>query len=148
MNTMTDAPVLIVKRILEASPERVFDAWMVHEQFQAWIGPEGVTCQVPVFEPRVGGRYKIIMNMSDGSTIPVIGTFKTMDRPKDFSMTWKWESGEDDSLVTVSLRDLGGKTELTLRHDGLQTAENCAAHERGWNGTLNKLGRLLTGASA
>jgi uncharacterized protein YndB with AHSA1/START domain len=102
---------------------------------------------VPLFEPRVGGRYRIVMHMSDGSTIPVVGTFKTLDRPKGFSMTWKWESGADDSLVTVSLRDLGGKTELTLRHDGLQTVQNCNAHEKGWNGTLNKLGRLLTEAN-
>lgn len=148
MNTMTDAPVLIVKRTFDASPARVFDAWLTHEQFQSWIGPEGVTCEVPVFEPRVGGRYRIVMKMSDGSTLPVVGVFKTLDRPKGFSMTWKWENGEHDSLVTVSLRDLGGKTELTLRHDGLQTDENCNAHERGWNGTLNKLGRLLAGANA
>lgn len=147
MTTVTDDAVLIVKRTFDASPARVFDAWLEHEQFQSWIGPEGVTCEVPLFEPRVGGRYKIVMNMSDGSKIPVVGVFKTLDRPKGFSMTWKWESGNDDSLVAVSLRDVGGKTELTLRHDGLQTAENCAAHERGWNGTLNKLGRLLTGAN-
>ena len=148
MNTMTAAPVLIMKRVFDASPARVFDAWLTHEQFRQWIGPEGVTCDVPVFEPRVGGRYKIVMKMSDGSTLPVVGTFQTVDRPKGFSMTWKWESGEDDSLVTVSLHDLGGKTELILRHDGLQTAENCNAHVRRWNGTLNKLARLLAGAKS
>ncbi len=147
MNTATDAAVLIVKRMFDASPARVFDAWLEHEQFQSWIGPEGVNCDVPVFEPRVGGRYKIVMHMSDGSIIPVVGAFKSLDRPKGFSMTWKWESGDDNSLVTVTLRDVGGKTELTLRHDGLQTAENCAAHERGWNSTLNKMGRLLLGAN-
>ena len=96
----------------------------------------------------MGGRYKIVMKMSDGSTLPVVGTFKTVDRPKGFSMTWKWERGDDDSLVTVSLHDLGGKTELILRHDGLQTVENCNAHEKGWNSTLNKMERLLTGANA
>ncbi len=148
MTTATADAVLILKRTFDASPARVFDAWLEHEQFQPWIGPEGVNCDVPVFEPRVGGRYKIVMHMSDGSIIPVVGVFKSLDRPKGFSMTWKWESGEDDSLVTVSLRDLGGKTELTLRHDGLRTAENCAAHEKGWNSTLNKMGRLLSGANA
>ncbi len=49
--------------------------------------------------------------------------------------------------MTVLLRDLGGKTELTLRHDGLLTAENRDGHEKGWNSTLNKLGRLLAGAN-
>lgn len=148
MNTMTEAPVLIMKRVFDASPARVFDAWLTHEQFQAWIGPEGVTCDVPIFEPRVGGRYRVVMKMSDGRVVPVSGTFKTIDRPKSFSMTWKWDHGEHDSLLTISLRDLSGKTELTLRHDGLLTVENCNGHEKGWNGTLNKLERLLTGAKS
>lgn len=147
MTTATDDAVLIVKRVFDASPARVFDAWLVHEQFQSWIGPEGVTCEVPVFEPRVGGRYKVVMKMADGGIVPVVGRFEAMDRPRNFSMTWKWENGEHDSLVTVSLRDLGGKTELTLRHDGLQTSENRDGHGRGWNSALNKLGRHLTGAN-
>jgi uncharacterized protein YndB with AHSA1/START domain len=142
---MTDAPVLTLKRVFDASPARVFDAWMVREQFQTWIGPENATCEVPVFEPCVGGRYRILMKMSDGRIVPVAGTFKTLDRPKSLSMTWKWEHGEHDSLVTISLRDLGGKTELTLRHDGLLTAENCDAHNMGWNSALNKLERRLAG---
>ena len=47
MNTMTDAPVLEVKRLLDATPEQVFDAWMKRERWQAWIGPEGTQSDVP-----------------------------------------------------------------------------------------------------
>ena len=70
MSTTTEAPVLEIRRILDATPKRVFDAWLGHAQFQAWIGPEGVTCEVPLHEPRVGGRYRIIMHLSDGRVIP------------------------------------------------------------------------------
>jgi len=144
--TVDDKAVLIVKRMFDAPPARVFDAWMEREQFEQWIGPEGVRCEVPVYEPQVGGRYRIVMHLSDGRVIPVVGVFKSIDRPRGFSMSWKWESGEEDSLVTVALRDVGGKTELTLRHDGLQTVENRDGHEVGWNSALNKLERFVVRA--
>ena len=133
------SPTLEIKRLIDAPVQRVFDAWMQRAQWAAWIGPEGMKCEVPEMEPRVGGRYRIIMNMSDGSTLPVIGTFQTIDAPHLFAFTWKWEGGEHDSLVTISLRDVGGKTELTLRHDGLLTAENVEGHGKGWSSALNKL---------
>ena len=58
---------------VEAPPARVFDAWLTGEEWQAWIGPEGAHCEVPLFEPRVGGRYRMIMRMSGGRVIPVAG---------------------------------------------------------------------------
>ncbi len=143
MNTMTAAPVLEIKRVLDASPQRVFDAWMTREEWEAWIGPEGVKCQVPEMEPRIGGRYKIIMTMSDGRTMPVVGTFKTIEAPNRVAFTWKMESGDDDSLVTISLRAIGDKTELTLRHEGLRTKENVEGHGKGWNSALNKLEKFV-----
>jgi len=139
MTTTTAAPVLEIKRILDATPARVFDAWLNHEQFQAWIGPEGVTCEVPLHEPRIGGRYRIIMHLFDGRVIPVAGVFKAIDPPTRLSFTWGWENEARQTLVTVTLRDLGGRTELTLRHDGLPTAEDRDGHGRGWNSALNKL---------
>lgn len=143
MNTMTDSPVLEIKRIIDAEPERVFDAWMKGERWQAWIGPEGTNSDVTEFEPKVGGRYRVLMRMSDGREIGVTGVFKTIDRPKSFAMTWKWEFGEHDSLVMLSFRAVGNKTELTLRHDGLLTPDNVDGHSKGWNSALNKLEMFL-----
>ena len=48
MTTTTVNPVLEIKRLFDAPPERIFDAWLVREEWQAWIGPEGTQCEVPV----------------------------------------------------------------------------------------------------
>ena len=141
--TTLAAPVLEIKRLLNASPQRVFDAWMEREEWQSWIGPEGCQCDVTEFEPRVGGRYRILMRLTDGRELPVVGTFRTIEKPHRIAMSWKWELGSDDSVVTIILREVGGKTELTLRHEDLQTQENCDAHGTGWNGALNKLETYL-----
>jgi uncharacterized protein YndB with AHSA1/START domain len=141
----SDITVLEITRVFDAPPSAVFDAWTVREQWQSWIGPEGIDCEVPLLEPRVGGRYKVIMRLTDGRVVPVVGTFKTVDRPTRLAFTWQWE-GEGDqanTLVTLTLRDLGGKTELTLRHEGLRTVENRDGHGKGWNSAMNKLAAFL-----
>jgi uncharacterized protein YndB with AHSA1/START domain len=146
MSTAFENPVLEVVRLLDASAERVFAAWMNRDEWGAWIGPEGCKCDITLFEPRVGGQYRLLMNLSDGRTIPVIGEFKAIEAPNRFAFTWDSKLGDGASLVSVSLRDAGGgKTELTLRQESLPTREMREAHSRGWNSALNKLARHVKG---
>ncbi len=140
MNAVADDATLEITRLFDAPPARVFDAWLHREQWQAWIGPEGMDCDVPVLDPRVGGQYRIIMRLSDGQVIPVGGVFKTIEPGRSLVFTWGWENDPTrQSLVTLTFRDKAGKTELTLRQEGLGSAENRDNHGRGWNSTLNKL---------
>jgi uncharacterized protein YndB with AHSA1/START domain len=83
-------PVLEILRLFDAPPNIVFDAWLEREQWQAWIGPEGCQCEVPLLEPKIGGRYRIQMHLSDGREIPVEGVFKIIDRPNRLAFTWGW----------------------------------------------------------
>jgi uncharacterized protein YndB with AHSA1/START domain len=145
MNDTITEPVLKIVRIFEAPPQRVFDAWLVGEEWGAWIGPEGGHSDIVIFEPRVGGRYRLVMHLASRD-IPVEGVFKSIQRPKFFSFTWGWAlGGHGDTLVSVTLRDLGGRTELTLIHEGLPTAEDREGHGKGWNSTLNKLALYVKG---
>jgi uncharacterized protein YndB with AHSA1/START domain len=139
MTTTAENTVLVLTRIFDAPPARIFAAWLDREEWQAWIGPEGVNCEVPLLEPRVGGRYRLIMHLSDGRVIPIAGVFKAIDAPKSFAFTWGREGEARETLVTITLRDLGGKTELTLRHEGLDTIANRDDHGKGWTSALNKL---------
>lgn len=147
MSVGTDETVLLITRLFDAPRERVFDAWMERDEWESWIGPEGVNCELPVMEPKVGGRYRLLMDLADGQTIKVIGVYRVIERPSKIVFTWGPEDKpETTSNVTLTFRDAGnGKTELTLRHDGLQTADNRDAHGRGWNSALNKLARYVRG---
>ena len=141
---LNPADALRIVRVIPGPITKVFDAWLVREEWQAWIGPEGMQCEVPEMEPRVGGRYRILMRMSDGRTLPVAGVFKAIERPTRVAFTWGWESDPDrQSLVTVTLAPTAGGTELTLRQEGLGTVQNRDDHGRGWGSALNKLERYL-----
>jgi hypothetical protein len=50
--------------------------------------------------------------------------------------------------VTVGLRELNGRTELTLRQEGLPTAADRESHRKGWNSALNKLKAYLAAQQA
>jgi uncharacterized protein YndB with AHSA1/START domain len=140
-----DVGTLVLTRILDAPPARVFDAWLNREEWQAWIGPEGVRCEVPLLEPRVGGRYRVTMHLAGGQTIPVAGVFKIIDRPHTLAMTWGMEGDPSrQSLLTITFKKLQQSTELTLRQEGLGSASNRDDHGKGWNSALNKLVVYLT----
>ena len=82
--------------------------------------------------------------MPDGGRIAVAGIFKAIDRPRSLSFTWGAEGDPTrQSLITLTFNDLGTKTELILRQEGLGSASNRDAHVRGWNSALNKLDRYL-----
>jgi uncharacterized protein YndB with AHSA1/START domain len=135
-----DEGTLVLTRILDAPPARVFGAWLNREEWQAWIGPEGVRCEVPLLEPRVGGRYRVTMYSAGGQTIRVAGIFKIIDRPQTLAMTWGIEGDPArQSLLTITFKKRGQSTELTLRQEGLGSASNRDDHGKGWNSAINKL---------
>ena len=144
MSLIEDDTTLVMTRTFAAAPEAVFDAWMVRDEWQAWVGPEGLNCEVPQMEPRVGGAYRIIMRRTDGQTMPVAGVFKLIERPTHFAFTWGWENDPGrQSLITITLKAVPGGTEMTFRQEGLGTSENRDNHERGWSSAFNKLAAYL-----
>ena len=139
---MSPDATLEIKRLFDATPAEIFESWLDRDEWQSWIGPEGVNCDVPLFEAKVGGRYRLLMHLPNGDTMIVVGVFKSIEKDRRFSFTWGAENSDQHSLVTVSLRAVGDRTELTLRHEGLP-AEVRDGHADGWNSALNKLERHL-----
>lgn len=139
-----DETVLLMERIFDASPEDVFDAWLTQERWNAWIGPEGMACEVTELEPQVGGRYHIDMRAPDGSLIPASGVFEVIDRPRTLRFTWGWHGDPSkQSRITLRFTEANGKTLFTLRQEGLGSVANRDGHERGWSSAFAKLDRYL-----
>jgi uncharacterized protein YndB with AHSA1/START domain len=143
-----DETTLELRREFAASPAAVFDAWMSREEWAAWIGPDGMKCEVPTLEPRVGGRYEITMHLGNGQVIPVSGVFKIIERPQRLVFSWGWNGDPArQSLVTLEFHARGARTELVLRQEGLGPIANRDDHGKGWSGALNKLERHLASPS-
>jgi uncharacterized protein YndB with AHSA1/START domain len=142
--TMAEGESLRLTRVFDAPRPLVFRAWTEAEQMRRWFCPHdhwGVEVEI---DPRVGGAYRIAMRDTDsGRDHVAYGTFREVRAPERLVFTWQWEAGAPQTLVTVEFRDLGGKTEVTLTHEALPTAEQRAKHEHGWSGCLARLAKVL-----
>ncbi len=63
------AAAVVVRRMITASPEELFDAWLDAEALGIWMRPTGIRHTSAKTEPRVGGSYEIIMQ-GDEKTYP------------------------------------------------------------------------------
>jgi uncharacterized protein YndB with AHSA1/START domain len=132
-------------RTFPTTPGRLFDAWMIRENWQQWIGPEGIPCTVVEMNPVVGGTYLLHMMPPGMRLIRVAGTYKILDRPDHIEFTWESADGSTWSYVSLTFRSVDEGTEMTLHHHGLGTPENCESHGEGWQSAFNKLERYASG---
>ena len=112
MTTAVATPIkLELSRHFDAPPQQVFDAWL-SKDLGDFVGPPGVKGEVVLIEPKVGGRYRIVMHLPDGKTLAVGGVYREIARPARLVMSWKWEHEEQDTLITLTFRAAGKGTDL------------------------------------
>jgi uncharacterized protein YndB with AHSA1/START domain len=133
---------LEITRRFEAPPERVFDAWL-SKSWGNWIGPRDIKGEVTVMEPRVGGRYRIVMHRADNTTLAVEGVYRAIERPTKLVFTWTWDDGKVDTLVTLTFRAAGHGTLMTIHHEGFADIDRRDRHNQGWNSSFDKLAEHL-----
>ena len=78
---------VIVRRMIAATPEDLFDAWLDPEALGIWMRPEGIRHTRAKLDARVGGSYEIIMQ-GDTQTYPHHGVYQVIDRPHRLVFTW------------------------------------------------------------
>ena len=138
--------VLELTRVLPAPRERVFRALTQRADLAVWWGPMGFTTPEIELDLRVGGRYRFTMQPPDGEHFHLSGEFLEVERPRRLAYTFRWEEPAPDdreTIVTLTLDDVGGTTELALRQGAFATEERLALHRGGWTDSLDKLSALL-----
>jgi uncharacterized protein YndB with AHSA1/START domain len=135
-----------VSNIIRASRARVFAAWTEPALIKTWFGPPNrVTTSVRA-DLRIGGEYHIEMTNEDLDPRVAIasGIYTEIVPDERLSFTWlaTWAIGEE-TLVTVSLKEVPGGTEVTLQHENFRSFESMKGHEQGWMGALTNMARVI-----
>ncbi len=137
---------LNLRRIFKAPREKVFRAWTDPEELKKWWGPEGYVTLSAEVDLRVGGKYRFGMRkLPDGEIFYLTGVYREVRAPERLVYTWRWEAKPEmgETLVAVEFREVGGSTEVVLTHEFFPTATARDDHNRGWNGCLDRLAKLL-----
>jgi uncharacterized protein YndB with AHSA1/START domain len=137
---MKETVTLVVRRVIPATPERLFDAWTEPDHLTRWWGPSGVTCPLADIDLRVGGSYRIANRFASGETVYITGEFQAIERPRKLVFTWRMESSEGPSeIVTVLFEASNAGTEVSVIHERIADQSTLGGHEVGWHGCLDGL---------
>jgi uncharacterized protein YndB with AHSA1/START domain len=138
---------LEIKRVLAAPPPIVFAAFTGSIELAKWWGPEGFKVLSIDFEARVGEPYRIEMQPPEGDPFFLTGEFREVEPPRRLAYTFAWEDPDPDdveTLVGISLRDLGETTEVALQQRAFKTEARMALHRDGWTDSFDKLERIIS----
>ena len=58
------------QRLIPASRERLYRAFVEGQQLAKWWGPNGFSSTFDIFEPRAGGRWIFTLHGPDGASYP------------------------------------------------------------------------------
>ena len=87
------------------------------------------------------------MQPPDGEVFHLSGEFREVDPPDRLAYTFRWEEPDPDdqeTIVTLMLRDLGDETELVLAQGPFATEGRRALHEQGWTDSFDRLQALIS----
>ena len=136
------AATLIVRRRINATPQKLFAAWTQPTFLVRWWGPQGVACPAAEIDLRVGGSYRIANQLPDGTVIWIAGIFEVIEPPHRLRYTWKLESQSGPAeRVTVCFEAHGAATEVIVTHERIPDEATKMSHERGWTGCLDGLAK-------
>jgi uncharacterized protein YndB with AHSA1/START domain len=136
--TMSDTPTpqstatgegISITRVFDAPRALVFQAWTDPAQFAQWFG--GREAEVPLsrvkMDVRPGGEWSLTMIAGpDRSELPFGGHYREVVEPERLVFTVT-DSGDlstpEVEVVTVTLADLGDKTEASFHQGGGHLSE-------------------------
>ena len=148
-NAARAKPSLALRRKLPAPPDRCFRAWTDPEALKHWFGPRANEVVLAETDPRVGGRYRLVLRSQGGEEREVSGEFREVVANRRLVFTWAWRSTpERQSLVTVEFVPAGDATALTLRQEEFADEEARDLHRQGWTASLGKLAAFVETSSA
>ena len=146
MSTQTAVkPSLTLKRRFNASPAKVFAAWIDPQKVMRWMGPGEARAVIAECDARVGGRYRWLMRTPSGEEHDVSGVYREVVPDEKLVFTWAWKkTPERESLVTVLLKPDGDGTLLTVTHEQFFDENARDQHQHGWTGALDKMEQFLS----
>ncbi len=137
------ADALVIRKLISATREEVFDAWLDAASMRTWMCPGPILSAEAEIDARVGGKFRILMKGAD-KDFDHTGEYKIIERPSKLAFTWISEGTDrQPTLVTVELFERGKQCELVLTHERFPRIEAVERHKSGWGSIADKLAAFL-----
>lgn len=144
---------LVLTRIIDAPPEKVYSAWTDSELLKQWFAPLPWTVSAADIDVRPGGSNLIVMRSPEGNEIPNPGVYLEVVENERLvitdAYTKAWEPSEKPFMtVIVTFEKFDGKTKYTARARHWTVADR-ESHEKmgfheGWGQCADQLADLAS----
>ncbi|MCM2289396.1 MAG: SRPBCC family protein [Sulfuritalea sp.] len=143
---------LVLARIIDAAPDKLFRAWTEPELLKQWFTPRPWSVASAQTDVRPGGSSLIVMRSPDGQEFPSRGVYLDVVPNQRLvftdAYTEAWLPSEKPFMTaTLSFEGLDGKTRYTARVSHWTVADR-EAHEKmgfheGWGKATDQLAELV-----
>ena len=133
-------------RVLRATPERVYRAFLDADAKAKWLPPNGFTGKVHHLDARVGGSYKMsFTNFTSGKSHSFGGEYVELVPHERLRWTDRFDDPHlpGEMMVTVTLKKVSVGTEITIVQEGIPDVIPAEACVLGWQESLVLLGQLV-----
>jgi len=143
---LTPTGTVRLHRVLRATPERVYRAFLDPEAMVKWLPPHGFTGKVHHLHAEVGGTYRMsFTNFATGHSHAFGGTYLELVPNERIRHTDTFDAPgpPGEMQVTVSLKAVSCGTELSIVQEGLPDVIPLEACYLGWQESLALLAQLV-----
>jgi len=133
-------------RVLRASPERVYRAFLEPQAMAKWLPPYGFTCEVHHMEARVGGTFRMsFTNFGAGSGHSFGGEYLELVPNQRIRYTDKFDDPNlpGQMVTTVVLAPVSCGTDVSIVQEGLPEMIPVEMCYLGWQESLMQLATLV-----
>lgn len=133
-------------RVLRATPERVYRAFLDSDAIAKWLPPNGFTCKVHHLDAKTSGTYKMsFTNFSTGQSHSFGGKYLELVPNERIRHTDEFDDPNlpGEMQTTISIRQVSCGTELDIVQEGIPEAIPAEACYLGWQESLILLAQLV-----
>ena len=133
-------------RVLRATPERVYRAFLDPDAMSKWLPPNGFTGKVHQMEARVGGKHKMsFTNFTTGKSHSFGGEYLDLVPHERIRYTDRFDDPNlpGEMQITVTLKKVSVGTELNIVQEGVPGVIPAEACYLGWQESLTLLAKLV-----
>ena len=144
--TTNNTNTVRLHRVLRATPERVYRAFLDADAMAKWLPPNGFTGKVHSMDAKVGGTYKMsFTNFSTGKSHSFGGKYLELKPGELLRYTDKFDNPglPGEMITTVTLKPVFCGTELNVTQEGIPAMIPAEACYLGWQESLILLAKLV-----
>jgi uncharacterized protein YndB with AHSA1/START domain len=140
------ASTLRFHRVLRATPEKVYRAFLDGDAKVKWLPPNGFTGKVHHIDAKVGGTYKMsFTNFGTGKSHSFGGEYLELVPNERIRYTDRFDDPNlpGEMQTTVTLKKVSCGTELNVVQEGVPEVIPAEACYLGWQDSLTLLAQLV-----